>query len=261
MACAECTSGSIHTGTPVGKEITLGGLQSYVTGDETSQRIIVFGTDIFGWRLPNARILADEYAAKNFWVVVPDLFGGRELPRWTLTATEHTDKPTLKQRLLRPLLLFLFIPFLFRNTKASQSDKINGLLTHLRATRPDAKIGMVGFCWGGRYAITMNSLFDATVAAHPSLVKFPGEVQEIKKPVSFAVAETDKQFDAKRADETEALLRNRSFNDFEVVVYKGVDHGWTVRTDMTNPEKKAKRDQARDQVLNWFEKYLTVSST
>jgi len=261
MACAECTSGNIHSGTSVGKETALGGLQSYVTGNESSRRIIVFGTDVFGWRLPNARILADEYAAKDFWVVVPDLFGGYELPRWTLTATEDTDKPTLKQRLLRPLLLFLFIPFLFRNTKASQTTKINGLLSHLRATHPDAKIGMVGFCWGGRFAITMNYLFDATVAAHPSRVKLPDELQEVTKPISFAVAEMDKQFDAKRADETEALLQSRGFSDFEVVVYKGAHHGWTVRTDMAYPEKKAKRDQARDQVLNWFEKHLTAEST
>ena len=80
MACTECTTGSVHAGTPLGKEATIGPLQSYVTGDENSKRIIVFGTDVFGWRLTNARILADEYAAKDFWVVVPDLFGGVYLP-------------------------------------------------------------------------------------------------------------------------------------------------------------------------------------
>ncbi|KZT71992.1 alpha/beta-hydrolase [Daedalea quercina L-15889] len=247
MACADCTKGNVHSGTPVGNEITLGGLQSYVTGDENSRRIIVFGTDVFGWRLPNARILADEYAEKDFWVVVPDLFGGKPYP--------------FLSALLRPLLIFLFIPFLFRNPKASQEAKITGLLSHLRETHPNAKIGMAGFCWGGRFAVTLNHLFDATFAAHPSRVKFPDELQGVTKPISFAAADVDKQFDAKRADETEALLKSKGFNDFEVIVYKGVHHGWTVRTDLTNPEKKAKRDQARDQALNWFGKHLTVKST
>lgn len=184
---------------------------------------------------------------------------GRDLPRWTLTATEHRDKTTWKQWfLLPPLLIFYWIPFLWRNTHASQVDKITSFVSHLRATHPDAKIGLAGFCWGGRYAIALNHLFDATFAAHPSRVKFPEELEGITKPISFAVGETDKQYNAKRAEETEALLRSKGFNDFEIVVYKGVHHGWTVRTDMTNPDKKAKRDQARDQALNWFEKHLTV---
>ncbi|KZT71150.1 alpha/beta-hydrolase [Daedalea quercina L-15889] len=261
MVCADCTKGNVHSGTPVGKEITISGLQSYVTGDENSNRVVVFGTDVFGWRLPNVRLLADEYADKNFWVVVPDLFDGRELPQWTLTATEDTDTPTWKQKFQYPFFIFSVISFALRNQKASQEAKITGLLSHLRQTRPDAKIGMVGFCWGGRFAITLNHLFDATAVAHPSQVKFPDELRGVTNPISFAVADADKQFDSKRADETRALLKIKGLKDFEVVVYKGVQHGWTVRTDLTNAEKKAKRDQARDQALNWFAKYLTVDPT
>lgn len=184
---------------------------------------------------------------------------GRDLPRWTLTATDHRDKTTWKQWfLMPPLLIFYFIPFLFRNTNASQVDKITTLVSHLRETHPDAKIGLAGYCWGGRYALTLNHLFDATFAAHPSRVKFPAELDGITKPISFVVAETDKQYNAERAEATEALLRGKGFNDFEIVVFKGVHHGWTVRTDMANPDKRAKRDQARDQALNWFEKHLIL---
>ena len=76
MACADCVTGFIHEGTPVGKEITLAGLQVYATGDEASDRVIVYGVDIFGWRFVNSRLLADEYASRGFRVLIPDLFSG-----------------------------------------------------------------------------------------------------------------------------------------------------------------------------------------
>lgn len=79
MACVDCVSGNVHTGTPVGEEITLAGLSTYATGDPNSQRIVVFGIDVFGWRFVNTRLLADEYATRGFRVYIPDLFDGTSL--------------------------------------------------------------------------------------------------------------------------------------------------------------------------------------
>lgn len=76
MSCPECVTGFIHNGTPKGTEVKVGGINAYTVGLEDSKRVIVFGTDIFGWRLVNARLLADEYASKGFRVVIPDLFSG-----------------------------------------------------------------------------------------------------------------------------------------------------------------------------------------
>ncbi|KAI0923190.1 hypothetical protein AcV7_005773 [Taiwanofungus camphoratus] len=261
MACADCITGNIHSGTPVGEEITLAGLPTYATGDGSSKRIVIFGVDIFGWKFVNTRLLADEYASRGFYVLVPDLFGGYELPQWTLSAGDPVNEtPTFFQRaIVRPLSLFVLAPFLLRNSKAAQSSKISGQLTELRKSHPDAKIGFVGFCWGGRYAITMSGAFDATVACHPSLVK-PAELNDIVHPISFALAETDHQFDAKRGEEAEKLLEEKGTTDFEVVVYKGVNHGWTIRCNLADKEKKEARDKAREQAIAWFEKYLIVSS-
>lgn len=76
MSCPDCINGSLHTGTPVGSETKVGGVNAYVTGDETSSRIIIIGADIYGWKFVNTRLLADEYAARGFRVVVPDFFSG-----------------------------------------------------------------------------------------------------------------------------------------------------------------------------------------
>ncbi|KAI0699934.1 hypothetical protein C8T65DRAFT_580675 [Cerioporus squamosus] len=158
MSCPDCVTGYVHDGaTPKGTEIKVAGIDAYATGDEASKRIIVIGADIFGWKLANTRLLADEYAAKGFRVIVPDFFNGWQLPMWTLTANDHNDpsRSWLKRYVLAPASVFVFVPFLIRNL-GSQVSMITSIVSALRAAHPDAKIGFVGFCWGGRFAISQN---------------------------------------------------------------------------------------------------------
>ncbi|OSX59650.1 hypothetical protein POSPLADRAFT_1075258 [Postia placenta MAD-698-R-SB12] len=259
MACADCVSGNIHTGTPVGEEVTLAGLSTYATGDASSNRIVIFGIDIFGWRFVNTRLLADEYAKRGFRVYIPDLFDGYELPQWTLNAAADHE-PTFTTKALKMLMIFVFVPFVLRNSKSAQSTKIGGLLAHLRGAHPSAKIGFVGYCWGGRYALTMNPQFDATVAAHPSLVKFPAELEDIGNPVMFLLAANDHGYDGARGRETEKILKGKGLTEVEMHVYDGVNHGWTLRCNMEDPKQKAAREEAKERAIGWFEKYLVVES-
>ncbi|KAH9889927.1 alpha/beta-hydrolase [Cubamyces lactineus] len=274
MSCPECVTGSLHSGTPKGTETTIGGVNAYVVGDANSSRIIVVGSDAFGWRILNTRLVADEYAAHGFRVVVPDLFNGWELPTWSLNAHDpYNRQKTLFQRYVAaPASLFLFVPFVLRN-RPRQVSLITTIASALRASpvaadsdaqqKKEPKIGFVGYCWGGRLAITQNHLFDATVAAHPSLVGFPDELEGIKKPFSLAVAEKDNDFGPSKAEETERILkgslekRGLREGDVEVRVYKGAKHGWTTRANLDVPEEKAARDEAIKQVVDWFEKYLS----
>ena len=75
-----CASGSLHTGTPVGKDEVIHGRQCYVSEPPSGaapKGIIVIISDIFGYQLPNARILADEYAKQtNSTVYLPDFMNG-----------------------------------------------------------------------------------------------------------------------------------------------------------------------------------------
>lgn len=76
MTCPDCVSGTIHSGTPKGTEIKVAGFNAYATGDENSNRVIMIGVDIFGWKFVNTRLLADEYASHGFRVIMADLFNG-----------------------------------------------------------------------------------------------------------------------------------------------------------------------------------------
>ncbi|CDO76700.1 hypothetical protein BN946_scf184975.g9 [Trametes cinnabarina] len=258
MSCPDCVSGSVHAGTPQGSEAKVGGIDAYVVGDADSQRVIVFGCDVFGWRFVNNRLLADEYASHGFRVVVPDFFNGWELPRWTLNANDPAQgsKSLFTRLVLVPLSLFILVPWVLRNLPR-QVSAISTVTAALRAQTPSAKVGYVGFCWGGRFAISQNHQFDATVAAHPSLVKFPAELDGIKKPFSLAVAANDPHFGRERAEETERILKKRGLTDVEVVVYEGVQHGWTARANLADPVQKKAREDAVKQVVNWFGKHLS----
>ncbi|CAK5268433.1 unnamed protein product [Mycena citricolor] len=145
MSCPECITGVVHEGTPTGTETTIGGLSAYTVGESTTQ-IIVVGVDVFGWKFNNTRLLADEYAAHGFRVVIPDLFNGFEVPQWTLSARDPTNEaPSLVQRFIaRPLSLSILIPFVVRNGQASQTARITLVTEQLQKDYPEAKIGFVG---------------------------------------------------------------------------------------------------------------------
>ena len=67
-----CKEGFKWNGTPTGKEATLGNNKCYVTGDNKDAAVLLVH-DVFGWTLPNLRILADHYAKEaNVTAYLPD---------------------------------------------------------------------------------------------------------------------------------------------------------------------------------------------
>jgi hypothetical protein len=74
-----CMTGTLHVGETKGKEETIPGTswQVYVARPPTpSTKSIIILADLFGWTLPNARLLADRYATQGFNVWLPDIFEG-----------------------------------------------------------------------------------------------------------------------------------------------------------------------------------------
>ena len=59
MACDNCKTGFKWDGQSAGTETTLNDKKAYVTGGSQDAAILIV-TDIFGWTLPNIRILADQ---------------------------------------------------------------------------------------------------------------------------------------------------------------------------------------------------------
>eukprot|EP00882_Tetradesmus_deserticola_P011615 GHRQ01012288.1.p1 GENE.GHRQ01012288.1~~GHRQ01012288.1.p1 ORF type:complete len:159 (+),score=42.69 GHRQ01012288.1:200-676(+) len=74
------------TGKGTGKEVKMAGLDAYVaTPKGPYKAAVLMLTDIYGWKVDNARVWADNMAMQGFLVVVPDFFKGN--PR------KRTDNP------------------------------------------------------------------------------------------------------------------------------------------------------------------------
>ena len=90
---AACCTGNLHTGTPKGEVETLHDLPCYTTNppnDLPPKGIILIIPDAFGWKLPNTRVLADNYAARlQCRVLLPDLMDGNHLD-WSLLGSLNT---------------------------------------------------------------------------------------------------------------------------------------------------------------------------
>jgi dienelactone hydrolase len=160
--------------------------------------------------------------------------------------------------------------------KAASEDKIcMDFLRKLRQETPASqKIGMVGFCWGGKYAIraglesniidvsgTRKPLVDAVVALHPSHVSIPDDVEKLVVPVSIGWGVEDQGVSFAQKAQVEgvhdkARKAGAKVPEMEHRVYKPGRHGFAVRGNPDDPQERKALEDSEAQVLNWFDKWL-----
>jgi dienelactone hydrolase len=256
------------------------GLNTYVIGNRTNPRgIIVVYSDIFGLLLPNNKLIADAYAKSGEYLVyLPDFFKGDPVPlRFADLAipVDATKQSTLAKYTGMLANAPTFIMWMMRH-KQEPTDKIcMDFLRALRRTTPRTqKIGMAGFCWGGRYSIRAGlesnmieidgekvPLVDAATALHPSNLVLPGDVETLVIPVSFGWGVEDQgvKFENKAKIEeihAKAKAAGRQFPEMEHKVYRPGRHGFAVRGNPDDPLERAALEDSEKQVLDWFKRYL-----
>ncbi|KAF2662439.1 alpha/beta-hydrolase [Lophiostoma macrostomum CBS 122681] len=280
MPCKQCISGTIHAGEPKGTIETIHGLETYVIGNRINPRgIIVMYSDVFGIPLPNNRLIADAYAASGEWLVyLPDFFKGD--PVQLKLADILIPADTSKQSTLGKYTGLLaqmpsFIMWMTRHKTEPTSKDCNDFLAALRrATPKNQKIGIVGFCWGGKYApragleqnmIDMDGkkvpLVDAVVALHPSHLSTQEDVENLAVPTSFGWGLEDSNTPIKQKGEVEATHEKakkagRKLPEVVHQVYKPGRHGFAVRGNPDHPQERKCLEDSEKQVLEWFDKWL-----
>ncbi|KAF3931952.1 hypothetical protein ABW20_dc0101554 [Dactylellina cionopaga] len=118
------------------------------------------------------------------------------------------------------------------------------------------KLGVVGFCWGGRYAILMNPYVDAIYAAHPSFLQVPSEVEAVTKPISFALGEKDTVLPMPQVEKIRGVLKKKEHLDSEVIVYENMEHSFAVRGNPEIEEAKKGLEGSETQCVEWFTRHL-----
>ncbi|KAF2477669.1 alpha/beta-hydrolase [Lindgomyces ingoldianus] len=279
-SCEECIKGTIHRGQPLGKEEMVHGLNTYVIGNRTNPRgIVVIYSDIFGLPLPNNKLIADAYAKSGEWLVyLPDFFKGDPVPLKIADLLIPTD--ATKQSALAKYTGMLakapsFIMWMTRHKEAPTNKICMDFLQALRRATPRSqKIGMVGFCWGGKYAIRAGlennmieidgkkmPLVDAAVALHPSNLCFPDDVEALVVPVTFGwgLEDTGVKIEQKGKVEeihSKAKKNGRKLPEIEHKVYKPGRHGFAVRGNPDDPLERACLEDSMTQGLDWLAKWL-----
>jgi dienelactone hydrolase len=256
------------------------GLNTYVIGNRSDpKRIIVVYSDIFGLGLPNNKLIADAYAKSGEYLVyLPDFFNGD--PVGLKFADVAIPVDATKQSSFAKYTGLLasapsFVMWMTRHKEGPTNKTCMDFLASLRKdTAKDTKIGMVGFCWGGRYAIRAAQesnmievdgvrvpLVDAVVALHPSNLSLPDDVVKPVVPLTIGWGQEDFNTKIETKGKVESIHAaekegGRKMPETEHVVYKPGRHGFAVRGNPDDPQERKCLEDSVSQVLNWFERFL-----
>ncbi|OBA22244.1 dienelactone hydrolase [Metschnikowia bicuspidata var. bicuspidata NRRL YB-4993] len=228
-----CAVASFHEGTPSGNHETIYGLDTYVSGSEHSDsRVIVILTDVYGHKLNNTLLVADQFAKAGYKVYIPDILKGDpisdssvDFPSWLLKHTNEITRPIVDE--------------------------------FLKALRKDVGIssfiGVVGYCFGAKFTVqhlAEEGLATAGAIAHPSFVTID-EVAAIKKPLVISAAEIDPIFTTELRQQTEAKLAEIKAR-YQLTLFSGVSHGFSIKGDIEDPVVKYAKEKTLADQLQWF---------
>jgi dienelactone hydrolase len=242
MSCENCKTGFKWDGTASGKETTLGKSKAYVSGDSKDAAILIL-TDIFGWTLPNIRLIADHFAKESqATVYVPDLFEGEVVDPDTLSNPEKAKN-------------FDLMGFIGRHSKDIRWPEIKEHAQTLK--KQYKKVIAIGYCYGGWACFKLAAdpqLIDAVSMAHPSLVD-KAEIDATKVPIQILAPENDFAFTEEL--KKYALEKLPQLNvPWEYVHFPGVQHGFAARGDPNDPTQKAALEKAKRDAVGFFNEYL-----
>ncbi|KAF7145857.1 hypothetical protein RHSIM_Rhsim04G0208400 [Rhododendron simsii] len=187
--------------------------------------------------------LADKVSASGFYVVVPDFFYGDPY------VPDNPERPL--DNVERPLPVWL---------KDHGPDKgfedAKPVIQALKS-KGVSSIGAAGFCWGAKPVVELGNYayIQAAVLLHPSFVSLE-DFQAVKVPISILGAEVDIMSPPELLKKFEEALNAKPEVDSFVKIFPGVEHGWTVRYKDEDEVAVKSANEAHEDMLNWFVKYV-----
>lgn len=172
------------------------------------------------------------------------------------------------------LYLIRWFPFFMWYCRpAVAQPRIMAWFKALRANQAaNLPVGTAGFCWGGKYVTELcwdqvktddgKRLVDCGYTAHPSMLKYPGDMEMVVLPLSIAAASIDMQMSPDQAKQTKEILTAKTAKtkdqgvEHEFVMYEGAHHGFAVRADEKQTEQARMGKEAEKQAVAWFKKWF-----
>ncbi|KAK1991263.1 hypothetical protein LX36DRAFT_663457 [Colletotrichum falcatum] len=132
------------------------------------------------------------------------------------------------------------------------------------AAQKNIRIGVAGFCWGGKHAVQLTQLgtgpygaeplVDCAFTAHPSFLSLPGDLERAALPLSVANGDDDMMMPRAKMAQAKELLSAKE--DCEIVEYPGAKHGFAVRGDPNDRRQEGHGERAENQAVAWFRRWF-----
>jgi carboxymethylenebutenolidase len=174
---------------------------------------LVIAQEIFGVNI-TMRNIAESYAEEGYVVLVPDLFW-RQKPNIELGYTPEDWQKAFD--------------FFKGFNEAKGMEDLQTAITALRSRSEvlDGKVGVLGYCLGGKLSFLAACRTDADVSVGYYGVGIEGALSEaakIKKPLLLHIAELDKFCPPDAREKIVRSLQGRP--NIEIHLYPGVDHAF-----------------------------------
>ncbi|CCD23031.1 protein AIM2 NDAI_0A08780 [Naumovozyma dairenensis CBS 421] len=239
-----CFSGYRHEGETSGVHEMMYNVETYITGTTSpSDKVIVIMTDVYGNHFTNVLLIADQLALAGFKVYIPDILFGDIVS----SMDGSVD----------------FNGWLAKHDPITTRKIVDNFLSNLRKEFNPKFVGIVGYCFGAKFAVQqiseVDGLADICAIAHPSGVS----IDELKligknKPLLIAAAETDPIFPAELRHQTEDTLKEIGAR-YQIDLFSGVSHGFASRGDASDPVIKYAMDKALHDQIFWFKHFSKVN--
>ncbi|KAJ6838827.1 endo-1,3,1,4-beta-D-glucanase-like [Iris pallida] len=214
----------------------IGGLKAYTAGSAESKLAVILISDVYGFEAPKLRKIADKVAASGFFVIVPDfLYGDPYVP-------DNAERPV-------PVWIQSHSP-------AKGCEDAKSVITTLK-NKGISAVGAAGYCWGAKVVVELAKSGDiqSAVMLHPSFVTVD-DIKDVKTPIAILGAEHDHLSPPELVKQFEEVLAAKSEVKSFVKIFPGVPHGWSVRYKDDDEFALKSAEEAFQDMLDWFSKYL-----
>ncbi|KAK4629486.1 Hydrolase pyvD [Fulvia fulva] len=241
-------NGVLHNGNSTGQTKSIGGETLYLAyprgyGRKTkTDTAILYLTDIFGNALVNNRLLADSLAKAGYLVVMPDLFRGDPVPADALSDPNSTFNMTAWRA---------------RHPQSQVETIIESAINSTRGELEAEKVAAVGYCFGGKYVarfLAEGRGVDAGFTAHPSAV-LAEEWEAIAGPISIVFGDLDASNTPENRTNIESIFFEGN-KTYQTSLYANAEHGFAVRTNLTDKKKAFAQESAYFQAVRWFDAWV-----
>ncbi|XP_078454245.1 carboxymethylenebutenolidase homolog isoform X2 [Lampetra planeri] len=241
-----CELGDVMPYSGKGQEVRAGHVDSYLSAaqpganGEASVRGLIIIQDIYGWKLPNTRFIADWLAGQGYTCIVPDFFLGKE--PWSPSHDWSTFQEWLKDK-----------------QATNIGTEIDAAMDYLKKECGVQRIGVLGFCWGGlavHHLLLTNSELQAGVSCY-GIIKIEKPRYALKNPVLYIFGENDPLIPLDTVQLLEKRLVAECQVDVQVKVFPGQTHGFVHRKhEDISPADEQHIKEARADLLAWLNKYV-----